>query len=71
MFKDQASLKPLYKELLQHALLCFSAEDVLTFLGRKLHGGFHGEILNDHKKRWPGARIKHRMKGNWIKMYDK
>jgi hypothetical protein len=39
-------------------------------LGRKLHGGFAGEILNEWKRRWPGARVKHWMKGNWIKMYD-
>jgi hypothetical protein len=33
---------------------------------------FTGGVLNDFKiKRWPGARIKHRMKENWIKMYDK
>ena len=44
---------------------------MLTFLGRKLHGGFAGEILNEWKRRWPGARVKHWMKGNWIKMYDK
>jgi hypothetical protein len=71
MFIDRATLKPLYQELLRHATLCFSAEDVLTFLGRKLHGRFEGEVLNDYKKRWPGARIKHRMKMNGIKMYDK
>ena len=71
MFKDRASLKDLYDTMLRHATLCFSAEDVLTFLGRKLHGNFSGEIMNTLKKRWPGTRIKHRMKGNWIKMYDK
>ncbi len=71
MFADPASLKPLYQELLKHASLCFSAEDVLTFLGRKLHGLFEGEVLNEYKKRWPGARVKHRMKENGIKMYDK
>ncbi len=38
-----------------------SAEDVLVFLGRKLHGNFQGEVLNDAKKRAPGARVKHRM----------
>jgi hypothetical protein len=47
------------------------AEDVLTFLGSKLHGKFAGEIMNDWKRRWPGARVKHWMKANWIKMYDK
>jgi hypothetical protein len=71
MFSNRAVLKPLYQELLKHATLCFSAEDVLVFLGRKLHGRFQGEVLNDYKKRWPGARVKHRMKENGIKMYDK
>lgn len=71
MFTDRTSLKPLYKELLKFATLIFSAEDVLCFLGRKLHGCFKGEVLNDYKKRCPGARVKHRMKENGIKMYDK
>ena len=31
-----------------------------------------GEVITECKKdRWPGARIKHHMKKNWIKMYDK
>jgi len=71
LFQDRAVLKDLYRKLLRHATLCFSAEDVLTFLGRKLNGNFQGEVLNSSNKRWPGARVKHRMKGNWIKMYDK
>lgn len=71
LFKDRAALKDLYQNLLRHATVCFSAEDVLTFLGRKLNGNFQGEVMNNFKKRWPGARVKHRMKGNWIKMYDK
>ncbi len=71
LFKDRTALKDLYPQLLRHATVCFSAEDVLTFLGRKLNGNFQGEVMNSFKKRWPGARVKHRMKGNWIKMYDK
>jgi hypothetical protein len=73
IFPDRHALGPLYDRLLQHATLCFSAEDVLTFLGRKLHGRFQGEVHNDLKKRrrLPGTRIKHRMSRNWIKMYDK
>jgi hypothetical protein len=71
IFANRGALKDLYQQLLRHATLCFSAEDVLTFLGRKLHGRFEGEVLNDFKVRVPGARIKHRMKDNWIKMYDK
>jgi hypothetical protein len=71
LFEDRAALKGLYSQLLRHATVCFSAEDVMTFLGRKLHGNFQGEVLTDYKKRWPGARVKHRLSGNWIKMYDK
>jgi hypothetical protein len=71
MFEGPAALKPLYEKLVKHASTCFSAEDVLQFLGRKLHGNYQGEVLSDYKKRWPGARVKHRAKGNWIKMYDK
>jgi hypothetical protein len=71
MFRDREALRSLYPRLLRHATLTFSAEDVMVFLGRKLHGNFAGELTNEAKKRAPGARIKHRMKGNWIKMYDK
>ena len=71
LFEDRAALKSLYAPLLRHATVCFSAEDVMTFLGRKLNGNFQGEVLTDLKRRWQGARVKHRLKGNWIKMYDK
>jgi hypothetical protein len=37
-----------------------------------MHPRFDGEILTDCKKdRLPGARVKHRVKNNWLKMYDK
>jgi hypothetical protein len=58
-------------------MLYFGASDVMTFLGRKLTGHFVGEVVTDHMdvkmlgKRVPGRRVKHRMKCNWIKMYDK
>jgi len=71
LFRSRAELQPLYQKLVQHATLAFSAEDVMTFLGRKLTGHFAGQIVNDLKKRWPGVRVKHRVKENWIKMYDK
>jgi hypothetical protein len=72
MFRDKNALQPVYEQLLRHATLCFSAEDVLKFLGRKPHAGFQGEVLTDAKrKREPGARVKHRVGENWIKMYDK
>jgi hypothetical protein len=72
LFKDRQALTELYPHLLEHACLYFSAQDILTFLGRRLHPRFDGEVLTDCKKdRWPGARIKHRVKNNWLKMYDK
>ncbi len=72
LFTDRATLAELYPPLLEHACLHFSAQDILTFLGRRLHPRFDGEVLTDCKKdRWPGARIKHRVKNNWLKMYDK
>jgi len=71
LFRDRVSLACLYKQLLEHATRCFSAEDVLTFFGRKLHGNLQAEVLTDYKVRIQGARIKHRLASNWIKMYDK
>jgi hypothetical protein len=72
LFRDRAALAELYPRLLDHACLHFSAQDILSFLGRRLHPRFDGEVLTDCKKdRWPGARIKHRIKNNWLKMYDK
>lgn len=72
LFRSRQHLAELYPRLLDHAAVNFSAQDILTFLGRKLHGNFQGEVLTQTQKdRHPGARIKHRMKNNWLKMYDK
>jgi hypothetical protein len=72
LFASRNQLSELYPRLLDHAVVSFSAKDILTFLGRKLNGNFQGEVLTScQKKRQPGARIKHRMKDNWLKMYDK
>jgi len=72
LFASRSQLRELYRRLVDHAAVSFSARDILSFLGRKLHGNFEGEVLSDcKKKREPGARVKHRMKENWLKMYDK
>ena len=71
MFEDRARLMALVPDLFEHATLDFSAEDVMRFLGRKLHGNFKGDVTTDLKKRPEGRRVKHRMKRNSIKMYDK
>jgi hypothetical protein len=75
MFNSAACLKELYPRLIGHSTLCFGAKEVMGFLGKKLNGYFRGEQISDLtdrcKQRLPGVRIKHRVKMNWIKMYDK
>src|SRR5499427_4171426 len=72
IFTGRAALAGLYPRLLDHAAVNFSAKDILGFLGRRFHPRFDGEVLTDCQKgRWPGARIKYRVKNNWLKMYDK
>ena len=71
MFKDSALLELLYKKLLKCSILRFGPKDILTFFGKKYSGNFKGDQINSMKERWTGARVKHWMKRNWIKMYNK
>jgi hypothetical protein len=75
MFKTAEGLRELYPRLLSHSMLCFGATEVMNFLGRKLTGRFEGEVVCDLSslvcRRVGGSRIKHRVKQNWPKMYDK
>jgi hypothetical protein len=74
-FKSRQDLCELYPQLLSHSTLCFGAKEVMNFLGRKLRGNFQGEIVSELSsfvcRRTGGSRIKHRVKENWLKMYDK
>ena len=72
LFTSPQALTGLYQKLLEYAALTFTPKDILGFLGRKWDARYNGEINTEYKTdRWPGARIKHRMKTNWLKMYDK
>jgi hypothetical protein len=77
LFRSRADLEELMPWLLQYSTLYFEARDVMTFLGRKLNGNFQGDLITDQldfsqlPRRLPGRRVKHRMKRNWIKMYNK
>ncbi len=63
IFTSREALAGLYPRLLDHAVVNFSAKDILMFLGRRFHPRFDGEVLTHWQKgRWPGARIKHQMK---------
>jgi len=76
-FGSPATLAELAPRLFRHAWLHFGSADVMRFLGNKAvteqgpHGSFAGEVVSDLKRRVEGTRIKHRLNGNWIKMYDK
>src|SRR5690554_6140807 len=71
MFKSREALEDIYPSLVEHAFYDFKCTDVFSFLGRKLDKKFQGEVVSDYRKRSEGWRIKHRMKSNSIKMYDK
>ena len=71
MFNDMAELQRIYPRLVQGAMCCFSSNDVMRFLGKKLHGNYKGEVITDFKNRPEGIRIKHSLGSNSIKMYDK
>ena len=64
-----------HPRLLSHSTLCFGAREVMNFLGRELNGHFQREVVSDLSslvcRRVGGSRIKHRVKQNWLKMYDK
>jgi hypothetical protein len=71
MFRERRALTSLLPEILKYAVTMFSSDDVLRFLGKKLHGNFKGQVTTDMKRRPEGYRVKHRVKGNSIKVYDK
>jgi hypothetical protein len=77
MFYDRASLEPLYDRLVQQGIVRFHSRDVLRFLGKKvpvergIDSRFAGEVTSDLKQRSEGIRLKHRVGGNSVKIYDK
>lgn len=71
MFTSREALEDIYPSLVEHAFYDFKCTDVFSFLGRKLDKKFLGEVVSDYRKRPEGWRIKHKMKSNSIKMYDK
>ncbi len=71
MFKTRPELLQIWPDLVRHASLNMSSEDVLGFLGRKLHPSLQAQVVTDAKRRPQGWRIRHRMAGNWVKVYDK
>jgi hypothetical protein len=71
MFKSRPQLLEIWPDLVHHAALNMSSEDVLGFFGRKLHPSLAAEVVTDAKRRPERWRVRHRMGPNWVKMYDK
>lgn len=75
LFRDAQKLAGLYPSLVHHGIKSFGSVDVLRFLGYKPPqngvGKFLGQVTSSLKKRPEGLRLKHFVKGNSIKLYDK
>lgn len=71
VFESPKALATIYPALVRHAMHHFQSPDVMRFLARKSPGNFTGEITTSFKDRAEGIRIKHWVRGNSIKMYDK
>jgi hypothetical protein len=72
LFVSKNALAGLFQRLLEFAVLTFSPKKVFHYLGRRLHEKFDGEVQTHYKSvREPGACVKHYMRNNWLKMYDK
>lgn len=77
MFQSPEALQSLYPGLIRYATEHFNSRDVMRYLGHRVprtgmcHGSFTGEVVSDLRERLEGIRIKHRVRGNSIKMYDK
>lgn len=72
LFVSKNALAGLFLRLLEFAVLTFSPKKVFHYLGRKWHERFDGEVQTHYKSvRDPGACVKHYMRNNWLKMYDK
>ena len=71
LFAEPAALAQVRPYLYEHAALCFGAEQVMTFLGRRYRETFQADVRTHWHRREPGAAVKHWVKGNALKMYDK
>ena len=71
MFRSASELSKIYAALVQGGIGVFSSPDVMRFLGRKMHGNFQGEVVSEYRERPEGVRVRHRVGGNSVKVYDK
>ena len=71
VFRSAATLKPLYDRFVRESVLNVKAEQVATFLGRKIAPQLAQEVGSQFSTRIEGTCIKHRFGSASVKMYDK
>jgi hypothetical protein len=71
VFRRQADLQVIYGNLIRTAIHTVQPDDIATFLGKKLHGNYQGEMGNRYNVRIEGTRVRHSMGMVSLKMYDK
>ena len=71
IFKQRADLQALYPPLLETLIHTVKPDNIATFLGRKLHGNFQGEVGSRFNIRVMGTRLKHQLGAAALKVYDK
>jgi hypothetical protein len=70
-FRSIATLGPLYEQLIRESVLSVKAEQIATFLGRRITPQLAQEIGSQFSTRIEGTCVKHRFGKCSIKMYDK
>lgn len=70
-FRSEATMKPLYAAISREAILSVKAEQVMSFLGKRMTPQLAQELDSRLSTRIEGTCIKHRMGKNSVKMYDK
>jgi hypothetical protein len=71
VFRSEATLKPLYEQLSRQAVLAVKAEQVASFLGKKISPALAQELGSRFDTRIQGTCLKHRFGKTGVKMYDK
>jgi hypothetical protein len=71
MFRSEATLGALYDQLSRQAILAVKAEQVASFLGKKITPQLQQELDSRFATRIEGTCIKHRFGKTGVKMYDK
>jgi hypothetical protein len=70
-FRSEAILKPLYAAISREAIVSVKAEQVMSFLGKKMTPQLTQELDSRLSTRIEGTCIKHRLGKHSVKMYDK